>query len=543
METERTHAPVSLPLSQSDSPSNSPPDSQPGSLPAAQAPGLPKELDAALVTPKRADTVELIGAVRDSGFERPQWLVQRGDRYLQLTELLYRVIENADGSRSCEEIAERVREASGRPVNGDNVRTLIVSRLIPLDLIVVPAPPAETPADFDGAAQPADAARTAVPVASARRGADAPLQLTLRFGFMGPRALDRVCRVLQTLFLPPIVGVVLLLSLVGQVWLVFVHGVGSSIQDVFDYPALLLVIYCGIILSGIFHEFGHASALRYGGGRARGLGFGVYFMYPAFYTDCTDAYRLNRWGRMRTDLGGAYFDLITALALLALYAATRQEILLSAVLLLDLEVIDQFDPIMRFDGYWALADLVGVPDFFVLIQPVVRSVLPKRFHKAGETAPPLKGWVRVVFVGYVAVVIPVLAGMFIGLLASAPTLLGFYVSSFGEQMLDLGAAWHEGAALLVGLALLQAALLLFTGGLLVYGLSRLMVMIAKRLWAWGVPSPRRRTLAATAGALLVVLLIAFWIPQVVGLLHPAATTPAPQSATPAPTATKAPAAH
>ncbi|MBI3971731.1 MAG: hypothetical protein HY332_10625 [Chloroflexi bacterium] len=35
-------------------------------------------------------------------------------------------------------------------------------------------------------------------------------------------------------------------------------------------------------------------------------------------------------------------------------------------------------PFGRFDGYWALADLTRVPDFFSLIGPYVRSVVPLR---------------------------------------------------------------------------------------------------------------------------------------------------------------------
>ncbi len=59
-------------------------------------------------------------------------------------------------------------------------------------------------------------------------------------------------------------------------------------------PGLLLVVLAAMLLAGVFHEFGHASALRYGGGRARAMVAGLYIVYPAFYTDTTDAYRLGR---------------------------------------------------------------------------------------------------------------------------------------------------------------------------------------------------------------------------------------------------------
>ena len=44
------------------------------------------------------------------------------------------------------------------------------------------------------------------------------------------------------------------------------------------------------------------------------MGAGLYLVWPAFYTDVTDSYRLGRGGRLRTDLGGLYFNAIVAVA-------------------------------------------------------------------------------------------------------------------------------------------------------------------------------------------------------------------------------------
>jgi hypothetical protein len=48
------------------------------------------------------------------------------------------------------------------------------------------------------------------------------------------------------------------------------------------------------------------------------MGVGIYLVWPAFYTDVTDAYRLPRRSRLRVDLGGLYFNAVVAdLTLLA----------------------------------------------------------------------------------------------------------------------------------------------------------------------------------------------------------------------------------
>ena len=117
------------------------------------------------------------------------------------------------------------------------------------------------------------------------------------------------------------------------------------------------------------------------------MGAGLYLIYPAFYTDVTDNYRLGRWGRVRTDLGGFYFNLIFALGLIGIHFLTGAEWLLLVVVLIDVEILHQCLPLVRLDGYWALADLTGIPDFFSQIGPFLRTVLPLPFWKGPRTCP------------------------------------------------------------------------------------------------------------------------------------------------------------
>src|SRR5436309_13577792 len=71
--------------------------------------------------PRLAQDVELVGELRGSGFADQQWLIRRDGRYIQLTELLYRVAEQANGERSIEEIAERVTAATDWIVEAEQV--------------------------------------------------------------------------------------------------------------------------------------------------------------------------------------------------------------------------------------------------------------------------------------------------------------------------------------------------------------------------------------------------------------------------------------
>ena len=67
--------------------------------------------------PARADGLQLLGTMVGSGYREPPALVRRGDgQTLQLTPLLYAVLDAIDGRRSAHEVATLVREAVRREV-------------------------------------------------------------------------------------------------------------------------------------------------------------------------------------------------------------------------------------------------------------------------------------------------------------------------------------------------------------------------------------------------------------------------------------------
>src|SRR6202044_2816579 len=105
----------------------------------------------------------------------------------------------------------------------------------------------------------------------------------------------------------------------------------------------------------------------------------------------TDSYRLSRTGRLRTDLGGLYFNAVFMLALAGLYVATTNQVLLLVIALTHLEMLEQLLPFVRFDGYFILSDLVGVPDLFARIGPVVRSSLSRDRLSRNRQDPRVAG--------------------------------------------------------------------------------------------------------------------------------------------------------
>lgn len=390
--------------------------------------------------PALASGVELIGEMEETGFKERQWLVRRDGRFIQLTELLYRVAQQATGSHTHEEMAEGVTGSTQWLVSAENVRQIVESKLLPLGL-VAPAAGSEP-----------SGARIV------ERRAASPLAVNGRMKMLGPDAIEPITKVLQVLFAPFVLVPALLAIALAHGWLYLAHGVGGAVREVLYAPGLTLAVLAILLFAGVVHEFGHASALRYGGGKARGMGAGFYLVYPALYTDTTEAYRLGRWAKVRTDLGGFYFHLLFALGLVGLYLGTGWEFLIFAVLLINLDILYQCLPFVRFDGHWALADLTGIPDFFSQMGAFLKSVLPSSRPISGAL-PALKPWVKVVFALYVAVTVPVLSLLLYYLVTGLPGMLTAHWHSLLLQARGASRAITDGDAVGLVLASLQALIL------------------------------------------------------------------------------------
>ncbi len=438
---------------------------------------------------RRADGVQLIGEMAGSGYRVPPSLVRRADgQTIQLTTLLYATLEADDGRRDAEQVAEAVSAAYGKTVSADNVRHLVDEQLRPLGLLTR-----------------ADGTQPEV------KRSNPLLGLRFRYAVTDPERTNRLTNPFALLFSP--VVLVPMLAAFGLVcwWVFFEKGLAKATYEAFNHPGLLLLVFAVTVLSAGFHEFGHAAAARYGGATPGVMGAGVYLVWPAFYTDVTDSYRLGRGGRVRTDLGGLYFNAIVAVAITGVWWLTSYDALLLVVATQILQMVRQLTPLVRFDGYHVLADVTGVPDLFHRIKPTLLGVLPWRW-KHPETRV-LKPWARAVVTLWVVVVVPVLL-FTVGLLVLAlPRVLGTaWAKLTAEQGLH-GAAWGEGDLVQVAArCLVMAAVGMPVLGILVM-LFRTGRMGALAVWRGTSGRPARRVVAGVLAAAMVGGLAYAWWPD------------------------------
>ncbi|MEZ0091573.1 hypothetical protein [Streptacidiphilus sp. EB129] len=380
------------------------------------APGFP--------VPRLSAGLRLHGEYQGSGFTEPKYIARRGDgQVVQLSRLLHLVAGSIDGVRDTEGISHRVSGLYGREVSEENISYLVEQKLTPLGVTV---PYGQEGDEVDDSAPRSD------------------LLLALKGHrvLFDERRVNRIARSLAWLHRPLMVTLVLGAMVTMDVWLFGFYGAITPVLEVLNQPVLLLAVFVLTVGSLVFHEFGHASACRYGGAHPGCIGCGLFLIWPSMYTDVTDVYRIGRGGRIRTDLGGVYFNVVFMLGMGGCYFLTGQQFFLSAVYLGHFEVLEQLMPAVRLDGYYILGDLAGVPDLFGKIKPILLSMLPGR--PVRPEVADLKRSARVIVTVWVLTMVPLLLGDLGYALWNLPRILATGIRSLSAQLTGTASAFAHG---------------------------------------------------------------------------------------------------
>lgn len=301
------------------------------------------------------------------------------------------------------------------------------------------------------------------------------------------RIVGKAEKVFGWLFSSP--GLLLWLALLGFTatrvaphWDRFAGGAGQVIAS----RAWLYAAF-GYALLKVLHEFGHGIATKRFGGAVPEWGVQLLaFVTPLAYVDASASTRFpSKWQRIVVSSAGMYVEsVIAALCLLAwlatgpgLWQTTLHGIVLGATLV---TVLFNLNPLMRFDGYYILSDLIGIPNLatkgqqwlqwfgkrHVLGMEDLQMPVAARMH---PVVVPLYGilaavWKIVVWLG-ITIFISLLfkgAGLFLALL-SIVVAVGGSAWKFGRFLFKAGAGPNLPRALtrLAVLGLAIAAIFFF----------------------------------------------------------------------------------
>ncbi|MFT5232558.1 MAG: hypothetical protein ACI9UK_001388 [Candidatus Krumholzibacteriia bacterium] len=173
----------------------------------------------------------------------------------------------------------------------------------------------------------------------------------------------RVVRILSRVFRPLASRYGLLplaiLGLAGYIHL----GLTTSANPLHFTPGFVAKTLAVFLVTAVWHELGHASALARRGYPPGGVGAGLLFVIPVLFADVTAVGALEKEGKLHVDGAGMVFQfgLGGALAVFSRTGIAGPELEVAAWLALSAVVWSLF-PFIKSDGYWLVCDALGLID-------------------------------------------------------------------------------------------------------------------------------------------------------------------------------------
>ncbi|MDD5298721.1 MAG: hypothetical protein PHU46_17615 [Rhodocyclaceae bacterium] len=130
----------------------------------------------------------------------------------------------------------------------------------------------------------------------------------------------------------------------------------------------VVLLYLAVFLAKALHELGHAAMCKRFGGEVHTIGLMLLMFTPLPYVDVTSSWALrNRWQRALIGAAGMLADIVVAAIATIVWAHSPPGMVneLAYNLMFSTAVytlVFNLNPLMRFDGYYILADLAGVPN-------------------------------------------------------------------------------------------------------------------------------------------------------------------------------------
>lgn len=133
-------------------------------------------------------------------------------------------------------------------------------------------------------------------------------------------------------------------------------------------PHNIFLLYIAIAIVKIFHEFGHSFAVRRFGGEVHTMGIMFLLLTPLPYMDATASWSFrNRWQRALVGASGMIFELFIASVAMIIWTnigdCLGRSILFNVMIVASVStLLFNINPLLRFDGYYILSDIIDTPN-------------------------------------------------------------------------------------------------------------------------------------------------------------------------------------
>ncbi|MFT5092010.1 MAG: putative peptide zinc metalloprotease protein [Porticoccaceae bacterium] len=130
----------------------------------------------------------------------------------------------------------------------------------------------------------------------------------------------------------------------------------------------LILLAATLAVTKVLHELGHAVSCRHFGGECHEMGVMLLVLTPCLYCNVSDAWMLpSRWQRIVISAAGIYVELLLSAVCLFMWWFTVpgafNSLCLNVVFVCSVStVLFNGNPLLRYDGYYILSDLVEIPN-------------------------------------------------------------------------------------------------------------------------------------------------------------------------------------
>lgn len=133
-------------------------------------------------------------------------------------------------------------------------------------------------------------------------------------------------------------------------------------------PDNLFLLYLGMVVIKTLHEFGHAYFCRKFGGEVHVMGVLLMIFTPMPFVDATSSWSFrSRWQRVLVGAAGMIVELFIAALMVFVWAntgpGTLHNLAYNMIFVASVStLVFNLNPLLRFDGYYILSDLVEIPN-------------------------------------------------------------------------------------------------------------------------------------------------------------------------------------
>jgi putative peptide zinc metalloprotease protein len=178
-----------------------------------------------------------------------------------------------------------------------------------------------------------------------------------------------------------------LVAAAAATWVVWFDRIAARLPDfhAFFTPANAIWFLAVVAGAKVLHELGHALACRHFGGHCHEMGVMFLLFAPCLYCDVSDAWMLpERRRRIAISAAGMAVELVLAALATFVWWASAPGLVNAMALrvVLVCSVATLFvngNPLMRYDGYFILSDVVGVPNLAQQAGEALRGGLARWF--------------------------------------------------------------------------------------------------------------------------------------------------------------------